>query len=222
MSKSEKRNVGNPPDVRVGGELEWNRINWNQTSKAVARLQARIVKAQQEGRYGKVKSLTRILTRSFSAKAEAIKRVTSNRGSKTPGVDGETWASNERKAQAILELQQDSYRAKPLRRKYIQKPGSNKLRPLGIPTMKDRAMQAVFNTGLAPIAETTGDTNSYGFRPYRSCQDAIDQIAAMMSRATHPQWVLEGDIKGCFADIWRTTNCFLTKREHRKAASSPP
>ena len=96
MSKSEKRNVGNPPDVRVGGELEWNRINWNQTSKAVARLQARIVKAQQEGRYGKVKSLTRILTRSFSAKAEAIKRVTSNRGSKTPGVDGETWASNER------------------------------------------------------------------------------------------------------------------------------
>ncbi len=201
MSKSEKRNVGNPPDVRVGGELEWNRINWNQTSKAVARLQARIVKAQQVGRYGKVKSLTRILTRSFSAKAEAIKRVTSNRGSKTPGVDGETWASNERKAQAILELQQDSYRAKPLRRKYIQKPGSNKLRPLGIPTMKDRAMQAVFNTGLAPIAETTGDTNSYGFRPYRSCQDAIDQIAAMMSRATHPQWVLEGDIKGCFDNI---------------------
>lgn len=201
MSKSEKLNDGKHPDVRVDSEPEWNSINWSHTEKAVARLQARIVKAQQEGRYGKVKSLNRILTRSFAAKALAVKRVTSNRGSKTPGVDGETWNTNERKAQAILELQQDSYRAKPLRRKYIHKQGSDKKRPLGIPTMKDRAMQAVYSTGLAPVAEATSDPNSYGFRPCRCCQDAIDQIAGMMSRSTRPQWILEGDIKGCFDNI---------------------
>lgn len=201
MSKGDQRNVSRKSDVRVGSELDWNQINWQQAQDTVTRLQARIVKAQQEGRYGKVKSLTRILTHSFAAKALAVKKVSSNKGSQTPGVDGIVWRTNAQKTQAILELQQDSYRAKPLKRKYIPKAGSNKMRPLGIPTMKDRAMQAVYANALEPVAETTGDPNSYGFRPYRSCQDAIDHIGTIMRKKSRPQWVLEGDIKGCFDNI---------------------
>ncbi len=201
MSKSEQMNDGNNASVRVDSELDWSQINWQQVQDTVTRLQARIVKAQQEGRYNKVKSLTRILTHSFAAKALAVKKVSTNKGSHTPGVDGIVWRSAESKAQAILELQQESYRAKPLRRKYIPKAGSNKMRPLGIPTMKDRAMQAVHAYALSPIAETSGDSNSYGFRPYRSCQDAIDHIGCIMRRFDRPQWVLEGDIKGCFDNI---------------------
>ena len=215
MSKSEKRNAGDKTSVRVDSELDWNQIDWKKAQDTVTRLQARIVKAQQEGRYGKVKSLTRILTHSFAAKAMAVKQVTTNKGKRTSGVDGVTWISAKSKAQAISELQQEGYRAKPLRRKYIPKAGSKKMRPLGIPTMKDRAMQAVHATALLPIAETTGDRNSYGFRPYRSCQDAIDQIRILMRPANRPQWVLEGDIKGCFDNIshdWILNNIPMDKR----------
>ena len=215
MSKSEKRNAGDKTSVRVDSELDWNQIDWKKAQDTVTRLQARIVKAQQEGRYGKVRSLTRILTHSFAAKAMAVKQVTTNKGKRTSGVDGVTWISAKSKAQAICELQQKGYRAKPLRRKYIPKAGSKKMRPLGIPTMKDRAMQAVHATALLPIAETTGDRNSYGFRPYRSCQDAIDQIRILMSPANRPQWVLEGDIKGCFDNIshdWILNNIPMDKR----------
>ena len=215
MSKSEKRNAGDKTCVRVDSELDWNQIDWKKVQDTVTRLQARIVKAQQEGRYGKVKSLTRILTHSFATKAMAVKQVTTNKGKRTSGVDGVTWISAKSKAQAICELQQEGYRAKPLRRKYIPKAGSKKLRPLGIPTMKDRAMQAVHATALLPIAETTGDRNSYGFRPYRSCQDAIDQIRILMRPRKRPQWVLEGDIKGCFDNIshdWILNNIPMDKR----------
>ena len=201
MSKGDQRNVSRTADVRVDSELDWNQINWKQAEKTVARLQARIVKAQQEGRHGKVRSLTRILTRSFAAKALAVRRVTTNKGSHTPGVDGTVWRTDESKAKAILELKQEGYKAKPLRRKYIPKAGSTKLRPLGIPTMKDRAMQAVYASALEPVEETIGDANSYGFRPYRSCQDAIDHIGAILRGKYRPQWVLEGDIKGCFDNI---------------------
>ena len=201
MPKDDQRNVNGIADVRVGSELDWTQMNWKQNEKSVARLQARIVKAQQEGRYGKVRSLTRILTRSHAAKALAVRKVTSNKGSRTPGIDGIVWKTNKQKAQAILDLNQEGYKAMPLKRKYIPKAGSNKMRPLGIPTMKDRAMQALYASALGPVAETTGDPNSYGFRPYRCCQDAIDQIGTIMRKKNRPQWVLEGDIKGCFDNI---------------------
>ena len=201
MSKGEKMNDGKKASVRVDSELDWDQINWKQVEKTVARLQARIVKAQKEGKYNKVKSLTRILTNSFATKALAVKQVTTNRGGHTPGIDGVVWKTSARKAQAILELKQEGYKAKPLKRKYIPKAGSNKMRPLGIPTMKDRAMQAIYATALSPIEETTGDACSYGFRPYRSCQDAIAQIRLIMRHKNRPQWVLEGDIKGCFDNI---------------------
>jgi RNA-directed DNA polymerase len=98
--------------------------------------------------------------------------VTSNKGKKTPGVDGVVWTSNKEKIKAIYRLKRHGYKAKPLRRIYIPKKNGKK-RPLSIPTMFDRAMQALYKLALAPVAETTADRNSYGFRESRSCADAI-------------------------------------------------
>ena len=114
----------------------WDRIDWTKAELAVRKLQARIVKAQKEGRYNKVKALQWTLTHSFYAKALAVKRVTSNGGGNTPGVDMETWEKPEAKTQAISELKRRGYQPKPLRRVHIKK-SNGKLRPLGIPTMKD-------------------------------------------------------------------------------------
>jgi len=132
----------------------WHTINWQQAHAHVRRLQARIVKATQEGRWGKVKSLQRLLTRSFYAKAIAVKRVTENQGKKTPGIDGVVWQTPQEKWDAINDLNQRGYSPQPLRRIHIPKgKNSSKKRPLGIPTMKDRAMQALYLLALEPVAE---------------------------------------------------------------------
>ncbi len=143
--------------------VDWHAINWQKAHEEVRRLQARIVKATQEGRWGKVKALQRLLTHSFSGKALAVKRVTENHGRRTPGVDRETWNTPQKKAAAIQTLHSRGYHPLPLRRLYIPK-SNGKLRPLGIPVMTCRAMQALHLLALDPIAETTGDQNSYGFR----------------------------------------------------------
>ena len=182
------------------GDDDWNQIDWRTVNVNVRRLQARIAKATQEGRWGKVRSLQHLLTRSYSGKALAVKRATDNRGKRTPGVDGAIWKSPARKATAIRELRQRGYQPQPLRRLNIPK-SNGEMRPLGIPTMKDRAMQALYLLALSPVAETTGDGCSYGFRPYRSPADAIGKCFVLLSRATSPQWVLEGDIEACFDRI---------------------
>jgi RNA-directed DNA polymerase len=181
-------------------EVDWHAIDWQQATKNVRRLQARIVKATQEGRWGKVKALQRLLTHSFSGKALAVRRVTENQGKRTAGVDRETWDTPKKKATAVRELRQRGYKPKPLQRVYIPKKNGKK-RPLGIPTMKDRAMQALYLLALEPIAETTGDPNSYGFRRERSTADAIEQCFIALGRKHSPQWILEGDIKACFDGI---------------------
>lgn len=194
--------------------VDWNSINWQKVNCEVRRLQARIVKAVEEGRWGKVKALQRLLTRSFSGKALAVRRVTENRGKRTPGVDGEIWDTPNKKAQAIQSLRQRGYQAKPLRRTYIPKRNGKK-RPLGIPTMKDRAMQALYKLALDPIAETTGDPNSYGFRRERSPADAIAQCFQCFRQKTSPTAILEGDIRGCFDNIshdWLLENTPVEKR----------
>jgi RNA-directed DNA polymerase len=180
----------------------WHTIDWYAVHRTVRRLQARLVKAVQAGRWGKVRALQHLLTHSFSGKAVAIKRVTSNDGKRTPGVDGVIWDTPEKKADAIQKLRQRGYRAQPLRRIYIPKNGSaNRFRPLSIPTMHDRAMQALYLLALDPIAETQGDPNSYGFRTERSTADAIEQCFTVLARKHAAPWILEGDIRACFDGI---------------------
>ena len=157
-----------------GHTTQWHEINWVKCVREVRRLQARIVKATQEGKHGKVKALQWMLTNSFSGKACAVKRVTGNRGKRTPGVDGKTWGTPSSKMKAMLSLKRRGYKPLPLRRIYIPK-SNGKQRPLGIPTMKDRAMQALYLLALEPIAETTADPNSFGFRQARSTADALTE-----------------------------------------------
>lgn len=180
--------------------MDWHAINWQKVHQNVRRLQARIVKATQAGKWGKVKALQRLLTHSFSGKVLAIRRVTENRGKRTPGIDGETWSTPERKTTAIDQLQHRGYQPQPLRRVHIAK-SNGKLRPLGIPTMTDRAMQALYLLAVDPIAETTADPNSYGFRQQRSTADAMEQCFTVLSKQRSPQWILEGDIRSCFDEI---------------------
>lgn len=183
-----------------GRARAWDQLDWPRVERQVRRLQARIVKATREGRWNKAKALQRLLTCSFSGKALAVKRVTDNQGKRTAGVDGVIWTSPTSKHKAIGTLRRRGYQPQPLRRVHIPK-ANGKLRPLGIPTMKDRAMQALYLLALAPVAETTGDRNSYGFRPGRSTADAVGQSFIMLSRKGSATWVLEGDIRGCFDNI---------------------
>ena len=180
-----------------GPASQWEQIDWSQCEQKVRRLQARIVKATQEGRHGKVKALQWLLTHSFCGRALAVKRVTNNQGKNTPGVDGAIWSTPASRYRAIDTLRRRGYQPLPLRRVYIPK-ANGKLRPLGIPTMKDRAMQALYLLALLPVAETTADPHSYGFRPKRSTADAIEQCFTALSQRNSAQWVLEGDIRGCF------------------------
>jgi RNA-directed DNA polymerase len=175
----------------------WDQANWAHIEAEVKRLQMRIAKAVREGRWGKAKALQHLLTRSHSGKMLAVKRVTENSGKRTPGVDGRTWLTPAGRWKGTLSLRHRGYRAMPLRRVYIPK-SNGKRRPLGIPVMRCRAMQALWKLALEPIAETLADPNSYGFRPERSTADAIEQCVTTLSRRVSAQWVLEGDIRGCF------------------------
>ena len=121
---------------------EWHQIDWRRVERTVRGMQVRIAKATQEGNWRKVKAVQRMLTRSFCGKALAVKRVTENQGKRTPGVDGVLWSTPTAKRAAIDCLTRKGYRPSPLRRVYIPK-ANGKLRALGIPTMKDRAMQAL-------------------------------------------------------------------------------
>ena len=183
-----------------GPAAQWDHINWSHCELKVRRLQARIVKATQEGRHGRVKALQWLLTHSFYGRALAVRRVTHNRGKNTPGVDGAIWSTPASRYRAIDTLRRRGYQPLPLRRVYIPK-ANGKLRPLGIPTMKDRAMQALYLLALLPVAETTADPNSYGFRPERSTADAINQCFRVLAQKSSAQWVMEGDIRGCFDNI---------------------
>ena len=212
-----------PSDPSVGATtdtaLTWHQINWRRAERNVRRLQARIAQATQAGKWGKVKALQRLLTHSFSGKALAVRRVTENTGKRTPGVDGEIWKTPEQKMTAINMMQQRGYRPRPLRRIYIPKRSGDKMRPLSIPTMRDRAMQALYLQALDPVAETTADPNSYGFRRGRSTADAIEACFIALCKNDRAQWILEGDIKSCFDAIshaWLLTHIPMEKAVLKK------
>jgi RNA-directed DNA polymerase len=201
--------AGAAPDLAP----DWHSIDWKAVYRNVRRLQARIVKAVREGRWNKVKALVYLLTHSYSGRALAILRVVSNSGARTPGVDGVLWNTPESKSAAFTALRRHGYRPKPLRRVYILKSNGQR-RGLGIPTMADRAMQALYLLGLDPIAETLADGHSYGFRLERCCADALDECHKILRGPPCPSWILEGDIKACFDRIshpWLLDNIPMDK-----------
>lgn len=213
MKKQQKNGVKTKCASSAKRLTSWNNISWDKCERKVRKLQFRIAKAQKERRYGKVKALQYLLVHSFEAKALAVKRVTSNKGKRTAGVDNVRWITPKDKLNAIRSLKRRGYKPSPLKRVYIAK-SNGKKRPLGIPTMKDRAMQALYLMALEPVTETMADENSYGFRKYRSTADAIDALHRWLSRKSSPQWILEGDIKGCFDHIshqWLIDNVQIDK-----------
>jgi RNA-directed DNA polymerase len=192
----------------------WAGIDWTIVYQHVHRLQMRIAKAVEQERWHKVAALSRILTRSYYAKLWAVRRVVTNKGKSTAGVDRIIWKTPQQKVNAVKALRQRGYRPLPLRRIYIPK-SNGKQRPLGIPTMKDRSMQALYALALTPIAESLADTNSYGFREKRSVADAIAQCFICLAKKASPQWILEADIKACFDEIdhdWLIQNIHMDKR----------
>jgi RNA-directed DNA polymerase len=195
-------------------KLEWSNTIWEKVEEHVNRLQTRITKAVKQGKWYLVKRLQYLLTHSFYAKLLAVRRVTQNKGKRTAGIDGTKWTTPNSKMNAALKLSDEKYKAKPLRRVYIPKPGTKKKRPLSIPTMHDRAMQMLYALALQPIAETTADPRSFGFRKNRSAQDACQYAFVCLSGKSSAQWVLEGDIKGCFDNIsheWLMDNIPMDK-----------
>lgn len=177
---------------------EWSTTPWRKLERYVYRLQKRIYKAKQRHDTRAVRGLKRVLKRSKAARTLAVRQVTQdNRGKRTAGVDGvKNLNPTERlKMATTLSLQG---KASPVRRVWIPKPGKNEKRPLGIPTMTDRARQALAKMALEPEWEAVFEPNSYGFRPGRGCHDAIEQIFIALRGE---KYILEADIKGCFDNI---------------------
>lgn len=200
------------PEVTPGDKLRvnaairskegWETIHWDYHSKIVKKLQLRIAKATQLKKFRKVKHLQWILVHSLSAKYLAVRDVMQNSGSNTPGVDGITIKTSAQKLALAKSLRRRHYKPSPLRRIYIPKAGNKKkLRPISIPTIYDRAFQSLYTLALLPVSEVTADLNSYGFRPQRSCADAIAQCFNMLAKRTSPKYILEADISGCFDHI---------------------
>jgi RNA-directed DNA polymerase len=172
--------------------VEWNQVNWRKLERKVYKLQKRIFRASQRGDVKAVRRLQKTLMKSWSARALSVRRVTQdNTGKKTAGVDGEKSLSPAARLKLINNLKLGS-RVSPTRRVWIPKPGTEEKRPLGIPTMIDRALQALVKLALEPEWEARFEPNSYGFRPGRSCQDAIEAIFSAIR--LKPKFVLDADI----------------------------
>jgi len=178
---------------------EWHSINWQKLERRMYKLQKRIYQASNRGDVKAVRRLQKTLVNSWSARALAVRRVTQdNRGKKTAGVDGVKTLTPKQRLDLINKLKLGS-KVSPTRRVWIPKPGTEEKRPLGIPTMKDRALQALVKLALEPEWEARFEPNSYGFRGGRSCHDAIEAIFNEIR--FKPKYVLDADISKCFDRI---------------------
>ena len=203
-----------------GGMTNWHDLDWAKVQQSVRKTQLKIAQATRDSDWRRVKRLQRMLAHSFYGRCMAVRRVTENRGRKTPGVDGETWGTPQAKFHAVGRLSKKrGYRPRPLRRVWIPKPGKQEKRPLGIPTMLDRAMQALYLQALEPVVESASDPKSYGFRPDRSTADAMVELFHLLAPERAPVWILEGDIKGFFDNInhgWLCRNVPMDRAVLRK------
>ena len=178
---------------------KWDEINWRKLERSVFKLQKRIYRASKNGDWKRVKRLQKLLLKSKSVKLLAVRRVTQiNKGKKTAGIDGVKSLSPTQRLKLAnrLNLSEES---KPVRRVWIPKAGKTEKRPLGIPTMADRAKQALVKLALEAEWEAKFAPNTYGFRPARSCNDAIQAIFSAIHQKN--AYVLDADVSGCFDNI---------------------
>jgi len=179
--------------------VAWKATPWRKLEKRVYKLQKRIYAAASRGDVKRVRKLQKTLMRSWSNRMLAVRGVTQdNRGKNTAGVDGVKSLSPAARMNLTKQLRITG-KSKPTRRVWIPKPGKDEKRPLGIPTIHDRALQAVVKAALEPEWEAYFEPNSYGFRPGRSCQDAIRQIKLCLQHKA--KYVLDADIAKCFDRI---------------------
>jgi RNA-directed DNA polymerase len=184
-----------------GHREDWKKLPWKKYQRNVFRLQKRIYQAVRQGDYKRARSLQRLLLHSWSARCLAVRQVSQdNRGKRTPGVDGVASLTQRQRIAYARRLRNLSHKADPVRRVYISKPNNPKeRRPLGIPTMFQRALQALVKLALEPEWEALFEPNSYGFRPGRSPHDAIQAIFNFIR--LKPKFVLDTDIEKCFDKI---------------------
>lgn len=178
---------------------QWNTIGWVKIERQVCKLQKRIYRAAKRGDHRQVRRLQKLLLRSRAAKLLAVRNVTQdNQGKQTPGVDGVANLTPQERLDLVKHLHLEG-NASPVRRVYIPKPGTTEQRPLGIPTMADRAKQALVKHVLEPAWEAQFEPNSYGVRPGRSTWDASGAIYVQINQK--PKWVRDADIATCFDRI---------------------
>ena len=189
----------NKSKTRDNPTVEWNQINWRKAERLTFKLQKRIYRASERGDVKAVRKLQKTLINSWSNKVLAVRRVTQdNTGKRTAGVDGIKLLTPKQRIKLVSQLKPTG-KSQPTRRVMIPKPGTNESRSLGIPTMYDRALQAVVKAALEPEWEASFEPNSYGFRPGRSCHDAIGAI--FNSIRYKAKYVLDADIAKCFDRI---------------------
>src|SRR5215472_14586890 len=181
---------------------DWYAINWRKANRTVRNLRQRIFRAAQEGNLKKVRSLQKLMLKSYSNRLVSVRRVTQvNAGKNTPGMDKLVIKTPAARGRMVDALAHHSFwKAKPARRVYIPK-SNNKVRPLGIPVVQDRCLQAMIKNALEPAWEAKFEGISYGFRPGRSCQDAIGKIYLLARPNKTKKWILDADIKGAFDNI---------------------
>lgn len=181
---------------------DWHAINWQKSNRIVRGLRRRIFKATSEGNWRKVRSLQKLMLRSYSNMVLSVRKATqNNKGSKTPGVDKVLVKTPQARGKMVDDLiKNQSWKPKPVKRIYIPK-SNGKQRPLGIPTIKDRCLQAIVKNALEPCWEAQFEGISYGFRPGRCTHDAIGKIYLSVRPNGKKKWVVDADIKGCFDNI---------------------